>query len=251
MARLLSIACSVVVLLCCSCEQKPRVRPTGKVSFGLSHQTQGKPPVHLQLADGEVEIDEAVLVVSAFELHLCPGKEGRRLSDLLVPPVYAHVASSGTRLGVPYAETLLENSGAAKMVGEIAPPLGTYCRGYAVVAPADTDVVNISGIDTADLVGSTLVVRGRLRPEGAGEWADFTSATDARRAIPFDLSDPKTGERPLRLKHPGADAFIVVAKDTDASSLQALRLADFHSSRPAGVWLDAMAKTFHMRVFSR
>ena len=149
---------------------------------------------------GEVALDEVVVVVSAVELHTCAADtDGSSFRFELVPSAHAHVPSSSTRLGVPAAAALFEGREASRVIGELSVPLERFCSAWIVLAPADDDVLNVTTIDDATLVGSTLVAAS---PDGT------VSTTSSTRLIEVELSDPnKPG--PLQFDKPGSGPMLL------------------------------------------
>lgn len=185
-------------------------------------ETDSPPRIRAQLEDRRVEIDGAYLVVSAIELHACvPGVDDYEspgppllngIWNHLVGNAHAHVASSSTRLGTPYIENLLAEPDRAKIVGEIAPPLAAYCRMAAVTAPADEDVRNSTDLPSDEIVGSSLLVRGRWRRDDEETWNSFEFTTEAARVFEFDAIDPRTGDAPLMVESKTDEKMLLVDK---------------------------------------
>jgi len=198
----------------------------GTVKIGAIHQFDGEAPegpMTVELEDGtDIEIQEAHLVVSAVELHACePGRDdyespgGPLLNDLwplIGGTARAHVPDSSTRMGTPFVEDLLGEPGRARIAGELAPPLAAYCRVYAVVAPADADVVNTIRLPTDEIAGHSLLVRGRTRAGPEADWETFTLTSDLAHPFEMPAVDPNTGESPLVLDSPKASAMVLIEK---------------------------------------
>ncbi|WP_133621788.1 hypothetical protein [Bradymonas sediminis] len=251
------------------------------MSFGFIHKLDGIPdggPVALELGDGtKVEVQQAYLVVSAIEAHLCepgagdtptqnapqgadlgaPAKPGipkllGHLSDWLIAPAYAHVPSSATRLGTPFVEDLLA-PGQARIIDEIAPPMATYCTLYAVVAPADDDVVNLTNLATAEIEGKTLLLRGRYRlaADDEAEWQAFESASEARDIIQVDAVDPQTGASPLNLDSANASRMMLLDKRVSPDLFEGLAREDFDGAAAADQVLKRLEARFKIYQYER
>ena len=131
-----------------------------QAKFVVGIRTQTKGDLRRRFEDGsELVISHWAIVLSAVEVHLCEEAAWKRA---FIGTAYAHVSNSITRLGTPVAEDLLMGTGGAKVVGEIGPPTGNYCRAYAVFTRADNDVMNFTLFSDADLLGHTAVIRGEL-----------------------------------------------------------------------------------------
>lgn len=236
--------------------------PRASMSFGYIHELEGiEPggPVTVTGDDGaEIEVQEAYLVVSGIEAHLCEPEQaskGSSLEELFIGTAYAHVPSSATRLGTPFVEDLLAE-GKARIVGEIAPPLGEYCRIFAVVSPADDDVRNLSALDTADIVGKSLLLRGRVRPGPDAEWKPFAASSDARNVVPLEAIDPSSGDSPLRLDDPSQSKMMLLDKTITPALFAGLtseQLADstLADSTAANTVLERLEKQLRIRKFKR
>lgn len=267
------------------------------MSFGFIHTLDDIPkrgPVSLTLDDGtQVEVQQAYLVVSAIEAHLCepgetPTRNGptqrdidafehekigpdksnanalpdiaRKLSDWLISPAFAHVPSSATRLGTPFVENLLA-PGQARIIDEIAPPMASYCRLYAIVSPADDDIVNLTDLDTADIVGKTLLLRGRYRAatEAAGAggppekpvWHDFESVSEARNIIEMDAFDPQTGQAPLTLDKGNKSRMLLLDKRVSPDLFDGLARDEFDTPAAANQVLERLEKRFKIYRLKR
>lgn len=197
-------------------------RDVGQPRDGEDTEPESPRRIHAQFDDRRVAINGAYLVVSAIELHACvPGVDDYEspgppllngIWDHLVGNAHAHVASSSTRLGTPYVEDLLSEPDRAKIAGEIAPPLAAYCRVAAVAAPADADVRNSTDLSTDEIVGSSLLIRGRWRRDGGKTWNTFEITTDTARIFEFDALDPRTGDTPLMVESKTDEKMLLVDK---------------------------------------
>jgi hypothetical protein len=236
--------------------------PRASMSFGYIHELEdlepGGPVTMTTDAGAEIEIQEAYLVVSGIEAHLCEPEQaskGSSLEELFIGTAWAHVPSSATRLGTPFVEDLLAE-GKARIVGEIAPPLGDYCRIYAVVSPADDDVRNLSALDTADIVGKSLLLRGRFRTGADAEWQTFSSSSDARDVVPLEAIDPSTGATPLRLEDPSQSKMILLDKTVTPALFAGLTPEQLAGSSEADATaaqtvLERLEKQLRIRKFKR
>jgi hypothetical protein len=278
---------AVLILLCTGCgdakepsgdealkrklEQQAAARADkASVTFGaIHHHRGGAEPggpwtveVQGDETSKEIRIDEAYLVMAAFELHACePGQDGYKpsgnpelingLYDLLVPPVSAHVPSSATRLGTPYVEDLLAKPGSAKIIGEIAPPLGRWCRVVPVVAPADSDVMNSTSVRTEEMVGTSLLIRGATRKAGEkdGDWKPFTWKTDARTTVDLQAVDPRSGESPIGLESSGASAMLLVDKSLGPETFGVGEAIETPGPKAAEAILKRLTDTFEIHTF--
>jgi hypothetical protein len=244
-------------------EARAAARPArASMSFGYIHTLEGIPeggPVLVETDEGaQIEIQKAYLVISAVEAHLCeptPGKQGylepmKRLHDWLIPSAHAHVPSSATRLGTPFVEDLLA-PGRARIVDEIAPPMGSYCALYAVASPADDDVINLSGLDTAEIVGKTLLLRGRYRPADDDAWQPFSSASSAREVIKIDAVDPRTGASPLKLDEADSSRMLLLDKVVSPDIFAGIRPQQLDGPAAADLVLERLEDRLEIHQFKR
>lgn len=189
----------------------------------------------------EWTVDHWVVTVSAIELHQCM----EPVAWSWIPSAYAHVPSSSTRLGTPVAEDLARLGGGARIIGEISPPPGRYCRAYAVFSPADDDLLNMSALPTSVLEGNTaLRVRSRTP-----EWEETGSESSAehtvvdtwkgRRAVPFDLFD-ETGKAGIELhSRSHAQILLEMVVDHDVLSVDDA-LENGHKNQDIEAWMDTL-----------
>lgn len=239
-------------------EQAAARPPRASLSFGFTHELsdieQGG-PVDIETSDGRpVTISGAWLVVSALEAHLCEPELSQnkgtwldRAGDWLVPSAHAHVPNSATRLGVPFVEDLLAEGGKARIVGEVAPPLGEYCTFYAVVSPADDDVLNLTELRTSDVEGKTLILEGTIDPDG--EAREFISASQQRDVVEFPAIDPNTGQTPLSLDEPQATQMILLSKTVSRALFADITAEQFTTEKAANIVLDRLEPTFRVERF--
>lgn len=241
------------------------------MSFGYIHTLEDiEPdcPVAVRGAGGiDIEIHGAFLVVSAIEVHLCesarlnrpgdsinqahnPGARFGWLYDWLIPQAQAHVPSSATRLGTPFVEDLLAQ-GRARIIDEIAPPLATYCAFFAVIAPADDDVINLSGLQRADIVGKSMILRGRWRPDASADWQPFESASTRRDVIRLDAMDPKTGGTPLTLGAEDPERMVLLDKRISPDLFEGLSAAQLDTPVAADLLLDRLEPRLKIFEFDR
>ncbi len=240
-------------------QKKAAQAPRAGLSFGYYHELEDIDeggPVRVETDDGaQIEITEAHLVVSALEAHLCEPELAGRLYDVLVPSAHAHVPSSATRLGIPFVEDLFERS-RARVVGEIAPPLGEYCRLYAVLSPADDDVLNLGALDVEEIEGKTLLVRGRWRSAAAtgadaenADWQPFEASSTARRVVEIDAIDPNTGQAPLELDDPSQTKMLLLDKTVSPALFEGLDTDSLGDEHTADHVLDQISDELHIRSF--
>jgi hypothetical protein len=244
-------------------EQASQRAPRASMSFGYIHELDGVDeggPVTVAGDTGtEIEIQEAHLVISAVEAHLCEpkvaatgAKEGRwqPIESIFIGRAHAHVPSSATRLGTPFVEDLFA-AGRARIVGEISPPLGEYCRLYAIVSPADDDVLNLGDLAVDDILGRSLLLRGRWRESADAEWQPFSSASEARNVVELDAIDPNTGESPLRLDDPSESRMLLVDKTISPALFEGITPEQLQDSAAANTVLERLQEGLHIRKFEK
>jgi hypothetical protein len=228
------------------------------MSFGYTHELDGIEeggPVVIDADKGaSVRIDGAWLVVSALEAHLCEPELTRqkgtwldRAENLVIPSAHAHVPSSATRLGVPFVEDLFGRAGKASIVGEVAPPLGEYCTLYAIVSPADDDVLNLTELPTSEVEGKSLVLEGVIQT-GEGE-EPFVSTSNRRDVVPLPAIDPNTGVAPLALEDAQSSQMVLLQKTVSQALFKDISPEAFQSSEAADIVLDRLEPTFRVKQF--
>lgn len=194
----------------------------GKVSLGVIHHLgEGTSRAEeeggallLQGAHHEVELTEFAIVVADVEVHACTRRGEQRAGlgweawpSLVTPSVWAHVPESATRLGTPTVEDLLSEPARARILGEVAPPAGEYCKIRLVLAGADEDVVNLSAVDTTRLLGKSVRLRGRWKKRAAESWQAFDVSSERPSIWEIDLS-----QEPISLTKEKSGAFVLVDK---------------------------------------
>jgi hypothetical protein len=199
-----------------------------KFVVGVRTQTQGD--LRHRFDDGsELVISQWAIVLSAVEVHLCEEAAWKRV---FIGTANAHVSNSITRLGTPVAEDLLMGTGGAKVVGEIAPPIGNYCRAYAVFTGADDDVMNFTSFSDADLLGHTALIRGELlQPNMAPtpiEWA-----WDGVQVAPIALDA-------IPMVNPTDSFLLLVDKKVDATLLDGLSIDRVKSGQAVDDLMSAL-----------
>ena len=211
--------------------QAPQAVARGKVTLGYIHQAPDAPQGRWTLQGGhQVELERFIWVVSDVELHACePGAAKsaqapvfERWGPWWISVASAHVPDSATRQGTPYAEDLLAPGGKARIVAELAPPLGEYCRLYAILAPADEDIYNFTELPTEQLRGKTYWIQGRLKRADAPDWTPFELSGALTMAAPLDAINPRDPQAPLALTAQHPTAFILLDKTLSADILSAL-----------------------------
>ncbi|MFU8802594.1 MAG: hypothetical protein ACNA8W_02185 [Bradymonadaceae bacterium] len=198
-----------------------------------------------------IRVERFFLVTSAIELHGCEAGHDGALGSLrrLLWPIseaHAHVPSSATRLGVPFVEDLIGPSDTARIVGGIAPPPGKYCRMYAILAPADDDVLNLTSASPEEIEDHTLLVEGSWRLDEDTEWTDFRLTSAARIAVEMELIDEDRHEPPLDLSRPGAHALILVEKLVSPELFQDLEGMSIADGTASPQILERLTRTFRM-----
>lgn len=212
--------------------------------------------LHARGSQGEeIEIEQFYLVTSAMELHICEEgfdpSFGQRLQQWLLPTAHAHVPSSATRLGVPFVENLLAEPGLARIVGSIAPPLYNYCRLYAILSPADDDVLNLTSLEPDQIEHKTLLITGRFRTAPEHPWQPFSLDSTARRAIEMKLIAPDTGQQPLALAPSPGHALILIDKTIGAAIFDDLEINSLLDGSAASTVLDRLSASFHIHEFQQ
>lgn len=233
--------------------------PRANVALGYIHQH--RPPLsadevlEIESAHGTIlRIERFFLISSAIELHGCePGYDqslGRAPAWYqglpLIKEAHAHVPSSATRIGVPFVEDLLGPANHARMVGGIAPPFARYCRMYAILSPADDDILNLTSALTEELEGLTLLIEGTWREDSEAAWQPLRLTTSARLAIEMELIDASTARPPLTLIAAGDHALVLVEKTLSPKLFADLSPEALTDGSAGDTVLESLAKTFRM-----
>ncbi len=235
----------------------------------------------------EIEITEFYLITSAVELHVCEkdydptfGKL-ERIQQWLIPSAYAHVPSSATRLGVPFVENLLAAQNQARIVGSIAPPVHNYCRLYAILSPADDDILNLTQLDNEQIEHKTMRVSGRFLAHAVADadvrvdadtdanigtdananddtganagpqWQSFVLESTDRRVVEMKLIAPETGKQPLSLAASKGHALILIEKTVGHEIFDGLEAESLLDGTAASTILDRVISTFRIHEFSQ
>lgn len=164
---LLLILILALVTAASGCDEKPppeesadEVAPAS-LTVGVTHQ---RPESLTFSVDGStIVVETFVVTFGVTELYLCEEASARGFE--WIRSAYAHVPSTGTRLGTVFAEDLTTASDAAQIVGDFEPIHGTYCSAVLVAAPADGDVLNSTTTSTEELRGNSLIVAGTIDGE--------------------------------------------------------------------------------------
>ena len=212
------------------CQPAPALeeRAQGRVTLGVIHHAADRsadrntPIGSIERADGLLRLGVLAIVIAEIELHTCAFAPPAEAGLWFVPEARAHVPSSATRLGAPFVEDLLGRPDRAQIFGEIAPPVPhDYCHLWAIVAPADEDVVNTTqDVDTQTIVGHSAIVEGAWRATREAPWQPFSYTLDMRARYPVTLS--KGGQKKAALTEREQSAFWLIDKTIDARLLEQL-----------------------------
>jgi hypothetical protein len=208
--------------------EPPHLATRGKVTLGVIRHgaTAQKGVLRLTSERHILELSTFYMVVGDLELHACvDAPEKKAALDWIIPSAYAHVPESATRLGTPTLVDMLGKTGRARIIGEVAPPLGTYCSLRVVVAPADEDVVNLSELTPDALTGRSVLIEGRWRgaqdEESPGAWRSFSHQFTDASVWHVRLPEP------IALERGEESAFVLVDSVLDDTLADAL-----------GAWMD-------------
>lgn len=224
-----ALASALTLLVACEKPLEPSQRPT--VALGVR-----------VLAPNDVSLPKDwslkhwVLTISAVELHQCVESEWS-----MIPAAHAHVPSSSTRLGTPAAEDLTRGTGGARIIGEISPPPGRYCKAYAILSPADDDLLNMTALPTSALEGNTSV-RVLEHPD---KEELVVETWQGRVAVPVDLVSP---QNPNGLElGPSGHAQILFEISPDLSEIAVDEVAESGDNLPAlETWIERMIKEIRL-----
>lgn len=192
----------------------------------------------------EFEITSVVWVNSVVEIHICESEE----LPSLIKKAGAHVATSSTRLGTPTVEEFTKPQLGARVVGELSSPDETYCKGFLVLSPADDDVVNLTDVDSADVLNKTFLATGQYRPVGGAEWIAFELTSDAVFTFEFPLFDPTDAQKPLALK-PGDTTLLAIQKSMPSPATFFTSPADLQDPETVERWIETMGESVRLGAF--
>lgn len=234
-----------------ACDRAPSGPPPrvarAKVTLGTIHHGDFSAPARVERGEAALEITRLAVVISDLELHTCAPPLQASLP--FVREAHAHVPDSATRLGTPFVEDLLGRTGKALIIGEVAPPVGDFCELWVILAPADEDVMNLTELDTGEVVGESFLLKGRWRPRADAEWRPFSHALALKRAWRVELIDPREGTSPLSLPEDGDSAFILLDKRVDASLLDGMDFASLETPAGAEALADRLAS--RLKIYQR
>lgn len=143
------------------------VRVEGGTSLALVAERDGTGPavdtLHTTLGY-RVRLDRLYLAIQAVQLVPSTGSAAlqpawQRAGELFAPSVaFAHTPGSPTRLGVPSVLALNAAPGTRWVLGDLAPPPGSYPGARIILAPPDDDAQYLP--TDVDMVDHTLHVDG-------------------------------------------------------------------------------------------
>lgn len=178
-----------VVLLCAAAVGCPGAPPTQALELRAVHhsaQNAGNDVARTFANDlgQQIVLTRGYVVVSRVELLPCTST-ARRLWELLSPvgTAWAHGESGPTILAEGVVLNLLRADGAAKTLGTIEPPVGSYCSARVTFAPADAHARDLP-TDVA-LTNQTFWLEG----EGFSIQSALSGTVEVPIDPPVDLSE--------------------------------------------------------------
>ena len=147
-----------------------------------------------------ITLSRAYLAYQVVEIVACTGSDpssgnlrlrraAYELWSLLAPigVAYAHTDGTPTRLGEPSVDHLLDPDGQRLILGELSPPLASYCHALVTLGPADDDAANLPA--DADMVGLTVHLEGSYQVAGSDAIVPFTRSlgSTATQTVDFRL----------------------------------------------------------------
>lgn len=233
-ARRLSTLIPLLLVMACDPHaylEESATTTRGKVTLGVIHHNTSTPSEesdrntqqHRTFKNEHIELqlEQFALTIADIELHACSSQEkiARITLPPLIPSAHAHVPESSTRLGTPTVEDLLARAGKATILGEVAPPLGHYCKLRVILAPADDDVINLNEqIQTSEMLNHVIWLKGKWRPLGseAPQWTSFEYKTTTPLAVEVLLDEP------INLTKQKSSAFVLIDKPLGEELVNAL-----------------------------
>lgn len=150
-------------------------------------------PVTLRGPRGDVELEHLHATVERIELVECISPTTRlleRLEALALGTAYAHSQTAPERLDAPHVLDLSRPTTAMAQVGVLSPPPGEYCWARVSFGPADAGALGLAA--GSEMVGRSLLLRGRRQAGATWEPLEITSATQLVLEVALTLPDGET-----------------------------------------------------------
>jgi len=126
-----------------------------------------------------------------------------------------------------------------------------YCRMYAILSPADDDILNLTKLDTEQIEHKTMRVAGRFRVDPEQEWQPFVLESDERRVVEMKLIAPDTGKQPLSLAVSKGHALILIEKTVGRDLFTDIEIDSLLDGTAASTVLDRVISSFRIHEFSQ
>lgn len=222
----LALWCAVALIQSIGCsaprEGAPQRAPQGRATIGVIRTQGSQGPWTLTLPNKQhLRIDHMIWTIADVEVHACLPPAPQASWTFGVQEAWAHVPDSATRLGTPVFENLLGASKKAHIIGEVAPPYGTYCKVWMIIAPADDDTFNNTDLDADQLLGASFLLKGAQRSTPDAPWLPITLRSTTPFAFNVDLSGTSGARFTVGPKESG---FILIDKSRTSALFEGLDL---------------------------
>jgi len=152
-------------------------------------QGEGASRTFLNGQGDRITFTRAYVTLQSVEVRPCPrtGSAWRWLRALSpIGTAEAHTVTHPTRLGTPHVSGLAQAEGAARELGTLHPPPGSYCQAFLVFGPADADAEGLPS--EVNMVGQTLLLEGERLPADGGPAQPFRLESNGmiNMAVPLE-----------------------------------------------------------------
>jgi len=209
-----------------------------RLRLDLAQGTEGKGAV-VTPSGKRVTLRRGFVVIQSVEIFSCAAQTRwwQRLTP--ISTAHAHGVETPTRFAVPQVESLLRPAGEMRVLGELAPPPGSYCRVRVVFGPADADAEGLPNEAGVDLVGKSFWVEGEGTAPGAVEATPLSLTGDG-------VSGAEVSFLPVTLSREIPEGLLTLrfdaAKWLDALDLQIPNGAPLAQALSASISADASSR---------
>ncbi len=167
----------LLLLALCACgshEEGVRLHLGLSLASTGGAQGDGASRTFLNGQGDRITLTRAYVTLQSVELRPCPrtSRAWRWLRALSpIGTAEAHTVTNPFRLGTPHVSGLAQAEAAARELGTLHPPAGSYCRAFLVFGPADADAEGLPS--DVNMTGQTLLLEGERVPASGGPAQPF------------------------------------------------------------------------------